>query len=119
MPDPQKQEPAVVVGKAYDLVLWLYPKVERFPRSYRMSLGRELTTNGLELLMSLVQSAYASDKAGLLQKAGLKANTLRYLLRLAKDLHIITADSYGYSTGEVEEIGRMVGGWYRSVGKRA
>jgi RNA-directed DNA polymerase len=29
----------VVVGKAYDFVLWLLPKVETFPRSHRFTVG--------------------------------------------------------------------------------
>jgi hypothetical protein len=35
---PAVQGP-VVVGKAYGLVLWLVQKVERFPKSYRFSVG--------------------------------------------------------------------------------
>ena len=114
-----KQEPALVVGKAYDFTLWLLPKVEGFPRSYRFSVGDKLVNNGLELMMSLVQSAYATDKAALLQTASMKVNMIRYLLRLSKDLKLISVKAYGFSTGQVEEIGRMVGGWQKSVGKRA
>lgn len=41
-------EPAVVVQKAYDWVLWIVPKVEKFPRSYRFLMGRtaEASTEG-------------------------------------------------------------------------
>ena len=34
-----QDEPVVVVGKTYDLLLWLLPKAEKFPRSYRFSIG--------------------------------------------------------------------------------
>src|SRR5712692_3607986 len=90
MPESSRQEPAVVVTKAYDLALWLLPKVESFPRSYRFSVGDRLVGNGLDLLLTLVQCAYSTDKAGLLQAASLKVNTLRYLLRLAKDLRLLS-----------------------------
>jgi hypothetical protein len=33
-------EPAVVVQKAYDWALWIIPKVEKFPKSYRFSIGQ-------------------------------------------------------------------------------
>ena len=39
MSQPDREEPAVVVTKAYDFVLWLLPKVEKFPCSYRFSVG--------------------------------------------------------------------------------
>jgi 23S rRNA-intervening sequence protein len=119
MPESAKQEPAVAVLKAYDFVLWLLPKVEKFPRSYRFSVGDRLVSAGLDLLLILVRASYTSDKAALLQNASLETNTLRYLLRLAKDLRILTVDAYGFSTERVEEIGRMIGGWQKSVAKRA
>jgi hypothetical protein len=31
MASADRSQTAIVVGKAYDLVLWLLPKVERFP----------------------------------------------------------------------------------------
>ena len=93
MTETSKQEPAIIVTKAYDLVIWLLPKVERFPRSYRISVGDRLVSSGLDLLTSLVQASYANDKAGLLQGASLQANTVRYLLRLAKDLKLITVEA--------------------------
>jgi 23S rRNA-intervening sequence protein len=119
VPESAKQEPAVAVLKAYDFVLWLLPKVEKFPRSYRFSVGDRLVTVGLDLLLGLVRASYTSDKAALLQNASMETNTLRYLLRLAKDLRILTVDAYGFSTERVEEIGRMIGGWQKSVAKRA
>lgn len=120
MATPRKtEEPAVVVGKAYDLTLWLIQKVENFPRSYRFSVGDRIVSNGLDLLMTLVRCAYSSDKASLLESASARANELRYLIRMAKDLHAINIEAYGFSTGGVEEIGRMIGGWQKSVARRA
>ncbi len=53
----------VVVGKAYDFILWLLPKVENFPGAHRFTVGERLTTHGLDLLTSLVEAAYSRDKA--------------------------------------------------------
>jgi len=110
-------EPAVVVGKTYDFVLWLLPKAERFARSYRFSVGDRVVGCGLDLLLILVTAAYTADKADLLQQASGKVNGLRYLLRLAKDLHLLSVDSYGFAVGRLDEIGRMVGGWLRATAK--
>ncbi len=118
MEQPGKREPAAAVLKAYDLVLWILPKVERFPRSYRHSVGDRMVGASLDLLLLLVQSSYTTDKARLLEGASLQANTLRYLLRVAKDLRLLTVDSYGFANANVEEVGRMVGGWQKSVAKR-
>ncbi len=106
---------AVVVGRAYDLVLWLLPKVEKFPRSYRFSVGERMTEAGLDLLVSLAEAAYSRDKAALLRNASRKVNVVRLLLRLAKDLRVLPEASYRFATERLDEIGRMLGGWLRSL----
>lgn len=49
-------EPAVVVQKAYDWALWVIPKVEKFPKSYRFTLGETLVKASIELLLHLVDA---------------------------------------------------------------
>ncbi len=107
-------EPAVVVGKAYDLVLWLLPKVERMPRAYRFTVGERVAAAALDLLLALVEAAYARDKAPLLETASRRVNGLRFLLRLAKDLRLLSVDGYGFAGERLDEVGRMVGGWARA-----
>lgn len=115
MNERRKPEPPVVVVKAYDLVLWLLPKTEKFPRSFKFSVGDRLVDHALDLLLLLVESAYSSDKTSSLEKATVKTNGLRYLLRVSKDLRLLSLDSYGFASERIEEIGRMVGGWQKSV----
>ena len=118
MPKVKQEESAVVVTKTYDFALWLFPKVETFRRSHRFTIGDRLADTSLDLLMALVQAAYSQDKDELLHEASLKANSLRYLLRLSKDLRLINIDSYEHSAERLEEIGRMIGGWQRSLRRR-
>ena len=104
----------VVVQKAYELSLWLVRKVENFPRSYRFSVGDRLVHGVLDLLLRLVDAAYSRDKAGILTEVNGMLNRMRFLLRLAKDLNLLTVDSYGHAAERLEEIGRMVGGWRKA-----
>jgi hypothetical protein len=97
------------------LLLWLLPKAEKFPRSYRFSVGDRVVGFGLDLLLILVGAAYTADKAALLEQASQKVNGLRYLLRLAKDLRLLSVDGYGFAVGRLDEVGRMVGGWLRAT----
>lgn len=105
----------VAVGKTYDFVLWLLPKVENFPRAHRFTVGERLTSHGLDLLTALVEAAYARQKAELLEQASRKVNSTRYLLRMAKDLKLMSVDAYSFSAEKLDEIGRMVGGWGKAV----
>jgi hypothetical protein len=104
----------VVVQKAYELSIWLIRKVENFPRSYRFSVGDRMVEGILDLLLRLVDAAYSRDKFRILSEVNGLLNRLRFLLRLAKDLNLLTVDSYGHAAERVEEIGRMVGGWRKA-----
>lgn len=108
----------MVVERTYDLLLWLLPKVEKFPRSFRFSVGDRAVVVGLDLLLVLVEAAYSAEKRDLLETANRKANGLRYLVRLAKDLRLLPPDSYGFAAGRIDEVGRMIGGWQKSVRRR-
>lgn len=113
-----QNEAPVVVGRTYDFLLWLLPKVEKFPRSYRFTVGNRLSSHGLDLLVLLVEAAYSATKGELLAQANRKINSTRYLLRLAKDLKILSLESYGFAAELLDEIGRMVGGWRKAPGKK-
>ena len=65
----------------------------------------------------LVEAAYAKQKTDLLEQATRKVNSTRFLLRMAKDLKLMSIDSYGYSAEKLDEIGRMVGGWVKTAAK--
>jgi hypothetical protein len=116
MKKPDEGAP-LVVGKAYDFVLWLLPKVENFPRAHRFTVGERLTAHGLDLLTSLVEAGYARQKGELLEQASRKVNSTRYLLRMAKDLKLMSIEAYGFSADKLDEIGRMVGGWSKAAAK--
>jgi hypothetical protein len=112
-------QPAVVVGKAYDLALWLLPKIEKLPRSYRFSVGERITSAMLDVLTDLVEAAYTRDRSELLRHASRRLNALRLLVRLAKDLHLLSLSAYELTSEHLDEVGRMTGGWLRAEERRA
>jgi len=111
------QEPAVVVQKAYDWTLWVLPKLEKFPQSYRFSVGQNLVASSLDLLVNLVDASYETKNAASLSLAVRQVNRVRYLVRLAKDLKLINLTGYEFAAKGLDEIGRMTGGWLKSARK--
>lgn len=111
-------EPAVVVQRAYDLTLWLVRKVEKFPRSHRFGVGDRVMARALDVLESLTEAAYSSEKSAPLDRANRGVNALRLLLRLAVDLQLLSTDSQEFAASRLEEIGRMTGGWRKAVARR-
>ena len=112
-------EPAIVVQKAYDWTLWIIPKIEKLPKSQRITIGQPLISSSLELLLHLVDATYQTRNANALTAAVREVNRIRYLTRLAKDLRLINLDAHEYASKSIDEIGRMTGGWRKSVVARA
>lgn len=108
-------ESAPLVQKVHNLTVWVLKKVERFPRSYRFTVGDRITATMLDLQSSIVEAAFETAREEPLRRAQRQINTLRFLIRTAKDLHLLTADSYGYAAEKLDEAGRMTGGWRKSL----
>ena len=109
----RRTAPVTVVPKVYDLVLWLIPRINEFPRAQRFVLGERIETTALDLLDILVEAQYSQDKLELLSRANLALARLRHLLRLANDLHFLGVRRFEFVSEHVEEIGRMIGGWVK------
>ncbi len=106
-----------VVQKAYEIMLWIVPKAGKFDRTYRFTVGDRLVHHSIDLVEILAAAAYARQgvpRNSLLERANQRLNGLRYVLRLARDLHLLSADSYGHAAGLLEETGRMLGGWRKA-----
>jgi len=103
---------AVVVTRVYDLILWLLPKLEKFPRSQKFLLGDRIETALFEILEFLIEANYCQkNRAEILVKINLKLDILRFLMRIAKDMRYVDFKAFEYQARLIDEVGRMVGGW--------
>jgi len=108
---PEKE--VAVVRLHYDFLLWLLPHVAGFSRQHRFTLGDRIEALGIEVLEALVEAGYSRDKTAMLARANLRLETLRYLLRLSKDLKLLTVRQYGHAVETLAEVGKQVGGWQK------
>jgi hypothetical protein len=111
-------EDLVVLARTYDLLAWLLPKGERFPRAYRHTVTRRLLDATLDVQEGLLFEAQARrGRARLERLQGVDAalNRVRLYLRLAHDWQWLSDGQYEHVSRRVAEIGRMVGGWLRQA----
>jgi hypothetical protein len=101
------------VTKLYDYILWVIPKLDKFPRSQKYLLGDRIETLLLDLLELLVEAAYTREKRTLLRRANPKLEKLRYLMRLSKDLKLLNLKGYEFSARAIDGIGTSIGGWLK------
>jgi hypothetical protein len=105
--------------RVYDLLLWLIPTVEKFPRAQRPVLGRAVQEAALALQAHLTAAALGGDVTPELRRADVALALLRTRLRLCYDLRLITIGQYQHVSAHVAEIGRLLGGWQRHVQRTA
>ena len=108
-----KADELVVITKTYDLILWSCQHTSRFPRQHRFVLGERLERTLYDLLETLIQAKYRKERTALLEAANLKLEILRFQVRLAKDLQCLRPNSYEFGSKQIDEIGKLVGGWLR------
>jgi hypothetical protein len=106
------------VTKTYDLALWLLQHITKFPRKHRFTLGNRLEEGVLEILELLTEASYVRDKRDLLRRANLRLERLRYLVRLAKDLRLLSIHQYEFAGKAMLTIGSEIGGWARQQAQR-
>jgi len=106
---------APVVDKIYDFILWVIPKLEKFPRSQKFLLADRIENMSLDILEFLIEANYSQKRAELLERVNLKIDKLRFLMRIAQDIKCIDLRAFEYQARAVDEIGRMVGGWRKAA----
>ncbi|MCK6484023.1 MAG: diversity-generating retroelement protein Avd [Phycisphaerae bacterium] len=104
-----------MIERTYDLVKWFLGHVAKFPRSHRYSLGQRIESRLYDVLEQLICAKYAQGgfKAGALEAVNLDLEVLRFLSRLAHEQALLPHKSHEYAARELNEIGRLVGGWLR------
>ena len=106
-----------VYSRTYDLLLWLLPQATKFPRLHRFGLGERLVRRALDFQEALIaagQRQGAERRALLLQADSLLAQ-VRFLLRLSKDLELISLSQYEHAARLQTEVGRLLGAWLKKT----
>ena len=105
-----------IFSRTYDLILWLLPQTGKFPRVYRFGLGERVVRQALDFQETLVRAGHSKkERARLLDEADIQLAILRQNLRLCKDLEIIKLNQYEHVSKMLVEIGRLLGGWKKSI----
>ncbi|MSR85212.1 four helix bundle protein [Candidatus Uhrbacteria bacterium] len=92
--------------------------LNKFPKTQRHLLGTkcaEYLLQILELTLATAQASEGKEKAVSLRQASVKLDTLKLLIRLCKNCKCVSNSTYLQMESQLQEIGRMLGGWSKSV----
>ncbi|OGI26335.1 MAG: hypothetical protein A3J76_00020 [Candidatus Moranbacteria bacterium RBG_13_45_13] len=106
-----------VIKKIYELYRNFYLYSKLFPKKDKYTLGSRCEIYIIDTLEVLLAAGSAPriEKHSLIKKANVKFDALKVFLRLASDVKMIDDKKYLALQKQIQEIGRMIGGWQRSL----
>jgi len=104
----------VIFQKVYDLILWMYPLINKFPKKQRFVLGQQLENALLDILKGIIQANQERNKLEILKQVSIDLDKFRILFRLAKDLRFMSIKQYQFGAEKINEVGKILGGWMKS-----
>ena len=109
-----------IFKKSYDLYKAFYGSRLNVSKQDRYTLWQRSENCILDVLEAILLASQSSkaDKLPMLETASVKLNVLRVLIRLTKDVKAIDNKKYLALETDIDEIGRMLGGWIRSTKER-
>lgn len=104
-----------IYQKHYDLILYAWPIINGFPKAQKFVLGQQIQNCLLDIARLIVQAnKQRGSRLALLAQVDVEIEKLRLLIRLAKDLRMVSVKQYGALAERSNEIGRLLGGWIKS-----
>ena len=110
-PDPTLPQ---VIDDCHELLKWLIPLLDKFPRARRFTLGERLESGLLAVLEECIDAAYSKHKRAQLHAANRRLSSVRHLWRLAYELRVIPRQRYFYGSRQLVNIGNQLGAWQKS-----
>jgi len=104
----------IIYQKVYDLILYVFPIVNKFPKSQRFVLGQQIQNTMVDIAKLIVEANKSRNKTRLLFQLDVELEKLRLLLRLAKDMKFMGLKQYEITAGHLSEIGKLLGGWMKA-----
>ena len=109
-----------VIHKSYEFYRTLHGLQKNIPKMERYTLWIRCEETNLRILESFLKVGYVSQerRADELTRISSQVDMLRVFLRLAHDVEAINQKQYIKLQEGVDEIGRMLGGWLKSLKQR-
>lgn len=105
-----------IYHKVYDFMNYFFPIVDRFPKREKFALCTQLKNNIMDVARLIIRANKARNKRPLLYEIDVKLEELRLLVRFSHDRKYLSVKSYEHSSKCLAEIGRLLGGWIKSMG---
>ncbi len=101
--------------KCEDMIAYGYIALQQFPKSERHTLAAEMKKSMIQLLSLIIACNKKYYKKTTMQELDVELDTLRSFIRLSMTLKFLPFKKYEVWSGFLNELGKMVGGWFKSI----
>lgn len=111
----QRRKEMPIFTRTFDLLTWLLPMTNNFPRAHRFTFTQRLLDAAFDLRERLEEANHRQGKARLerLARADEALDRVRLYLRLAARWEWLSSGQYQHAARMVAEVGRLLGGWLK------
>lgn len=108
-----------IFKKSYELYKQFHLIRNKVVKQDRYTIFQKTENTILGLIEGILEASQLSqnEKIVCLNKVNLKINLLRVFVRLMKDVKSIDLKIYASLEENIDEIGRMLGGWIKSLSR--
>ena len=113
----QLQNEAPILKNSVDLYKEYYQYLKTFPKKDQYMLGKRCEDHIIVFIERILIAAGLpkENKLKILLEANAKFDVLKVLFRVGRELKILDNKKYLSLEGRVQDIGKMLGGWIRSL----
>ncbi len=104
-------------ARTHDLILWLIPQTQKFPRAHRFGLGERVQRAALDFQELLIAAGKARgpERRAHLGQADVRLAQLKHWARVCVELGLWSAGQYGHAARMLDECGRLLGAWLKQT----
>ena len=108
-------EELIILQKIFDMMEYGYRALAQFPKSEKYALATDIKHCMDIMLERCIEAQKKYYKKSTLQEFDVETTKLKAYLRLSFDLGFLPPKKYEVWSEKVVEIGKMLGGWLKSV----
>jgi hypothetical protein len=105
--------------KSFETLEWILLHTGKFPKHQRFVMAKRIEEAALAFHDQLIWAAKASEKTAPLIEADFHLERLKVYNRLVVRLKLSSFAQYEYLAKELDTLGKLLGGWQRSLKRSA
>jgi hypothetical protein len=103
----------------YELLQVVTRITKDMPRDYKQSLGNKVREECVELVLLIYRANCAREKRPYLENLQEHLQVAMLLLRLSKDMRLISTGQFAQTVQLTDQIGKQASGWSKSASSPA